>query len=324
MFKKIAAAGIAGTVVSLAGLAVSRVRTRSVEKRNPPKGRTLEVNGRELHVLQRGSGPDVVLVHGAAMTADEMMVALGDVLSGQYRVTSIDRPGHGHSSKRRRPSLFDQAEDVLAAVKALGLKRPVVVGHSLGGAVALACGSLSPSAVSGVVAVAPLAYPGWGPGHLSLGVRAIPGLGIALSSTGLALTDPLMMRAALRPIFSPQKPTAAFRDAVDVGMLSRPSAMTADGADFIGASVALQRLSRDYAAYPTPLHVVVGGKDRILKPRRQAERLAAAVPGAELTRVEGMGHMVHHFAPEAVVAAIADVRSRSTAAVSPAARAAAA
>lgn len=321
MNKKIAVAALAGSALSLAGFAVSRLRTRAVEKRNPPQGRTVELDGRKLHVLQRGSGPDVVLIHGAAMMAEEMMAALGDELAGRYRVTAVDRPGHGWSGRRRRPSLFDQAEDVMAIVEALGLERPVLVGHSLGGAVALACGALAASKVAGVVAIAPLAYTVWGPGHLGLGVRAIPGFGITLSSTGLALTDPPMMRGALRLIFSPQKPTEAFRAAVDVGMLSRPSAMTADGADFIGASLALKRLSRGYAGYPAPLHVIVGGRDRILKARRQGERLAAAVPGARLTRLERLGHMVHHFAPEAVAAAVADVRLRGLAGKAPAAAA---
>jgi len=320
---KLLLATAAGSALSLAGFVTARVRTRVIEARNPPKGRTLTIEGRTLHVLQRGAGPDVVLIHGAAMMADEMMAALGDELA-DYRVTAIDRPSHGHSGRRRRPSLIDQAEDVMAAVQALGLHRPVLVGQSLGGAVALACGALFPSRIAGVVAVAPLAYPGWGLGHLSLGLRAIPGVGVALSNTSLALLDPLMLRAALRPIFGPQKPSQRFRDAVDVGMLSRPSALVADGADFIGASRGLQRLSRDYAAYPAPLHVLVGGKDRILKPRRQGERLARAVPGARLTRLEGLGHMLHHFAPEAVRLAVEDVRARGLPAETPALRPAAA
>jgi pimeloyl-ACP methyl ester carboxylesterase len=198
-----------------------------------------------------------------------------------------------------------------AAVRQLGLTRPVIVGHSLGGAVALAYGALFPEEVSGVVAVAPMAYANWGVGHLGFGLRAIPVLGPVLSNTLLALTDPLKTRAAARLIFSPQKPTASFKERVPVSLSSRPSALAADGADFIGASWDLRRLGRVFDAYPAPVHIVVGSKDRVLKPSRQAERMARALKGAGLTTVEGAGHMVHHVAPEAVLAAIEDVRTRA-------------
>jgi pimeloyl-ACP methyl ester carboxylesterase len=119
-----------------------------------------------------------------------------------------------------------------------------------------------------------------------------------LSNTTLALTDPAMMRGAMHLIFSPQKPTAAFKAAIDVGLLSRPAAMVADGADFVRASLDLQRLSKRYDAFPAPLHVVVGSKDHVLNAGRQGERLARTAPGARLTRLAGLGHMVHHFAPK--------------------------
>ena len=316
--KIVTAAALAGTgALAAAGLISSRVLNAKTRKRSPAPGRFVEVDGARLHVIQQGSGPDVLLIHGAAMLAAEMMVALGETLSG-YRVTAIDRPGHGHSGRRRRPSVNDQARLFHAAAEQLGLRSPVVVGHSLGGAVALAYGKEFPQDVSGVVAVAPLAYPGWGPAHLAAAIRGAPVLGPVLSNTTLALSDPFMMRAVLRPVFAPQKLTAAFKAEIDVDQLSRPWALVADSADFTRGSRDLQRLSRTYADYPVALHVVVGDADRVLKPARQAERLARAVPGAGLTIRPGLGHMVHHFAPEAVAAAVADVRERSAAAIAPA------
>lgn len=297
------------TLLAAAGWVVARSTTRRAERLNPPRGRYLSVDGVDLHVMQQGSGPDVLLIHGAAMMGAEMMLALGDAFPGQ-RVTAIDRPGHGHSAKRRRPSVVDQAELLHRAAAQLGLLKPVVVGHSLGGAVALAYGERYPEDVAGVVAIAPLAYPGWGPAHLGRAVRGAPLLGPALSNTTLGLTDAAMMRGAMRLIFSPQKPTESFKREVSVGLLSRPSAMVADGADFMRASIDLEDLSRRYAEYPAPLHVVVGDKDHVLQPKRQGLRLAEASPDIRLTVRPGLGHMVHHFAPEAVTAAVDDVRAR--------------
>ncbi len=300
----------AASAAALLGFILARTTVRRAERRSPPMGRFVEVDGVRLHVLQRGTGPDVLLVHGAAMMGAEMMLALGDAFPGQ-RVTAIDRPGHGHSSKHGRPSIEDQAALMQGAAAELGLKRPVLVGHSLGGAVALAYGEAFPDEVSGVVCIAPLAFPGWGPAHLGRMIRGAPLLGPALSNTVLATGDPLVMRGAMRLVFSPQKPTRAFREAIDVDLLARPSAMVADGADFVRASLNLEPLSRRYAQFPVPLHVIVGDKDRILKPQRQGRRLARAAPRAVLTRLPDLGHMLHHFAPEAVTAAVEEVRTWS-------------
>lgn len=314
---RLATLAAATVALGAVGFASSRVRTHRAEARNPAPGRMIDAGGVRLHVMQQGSGPDVLLIHGAVMMASEMMLALGDALHG-YRVTAIDRPGHGWSDKRRRPSIQDQAELFHEAAIELGLKSPVVVGHSLGGAVALAYGERYPDEVSGVVAVAPLAYPGWGLAHIGRAIRGAPLLGPLLSNTNLALADPYAVRAVLPLVFSPQKQPPAFKAAIDPDMLSRPQAMVADGADFIAASRDLQRMQHRYADYPAPLHVVAGDKDHILKSSRQAERLARAVPGARLTLRPGLGHMIHHFAPEAVSVAVADVRTRSVGVQTPA------
>lgn len=307
----LASLAVVGGLAAATGFVASRLRSKTVERRSPSKGSFIDVDGAHLHVLQQGSGPDVLLIHGAAMMAAEMMLALGDAFPGQ-RITAIDRPGHGHSGKRRRPSINDQAALFHSAAGALGLTSPVVVGHSLGGAVALSYGEQFHADVTGIVAIAPLAFPGWGPAHLGRAVRGAPLLGPALSNTVQALTDPMMMRAAMKLIFSPQTPTAVFRREIDVDLLARPSAMVADGGDFLRASIDLERLSRRYGRYPAPLHVVVGEKDHVLNPGRQGRRLANHVPGARLTLLPGLGHMAHHFAPEAVAAAVEDLRARST------------
>jgi pimeloyl-ACP methyl ester carboxylesterase len=313
---RLATLAAATVALGAVGFASSRVRTGRAEARNPAPGRMIDAGGVRLHVMQQGSGPDVLLIHGAAMMASEMMLALGDALHG-YRITAIDRPGHGWSDKRRRPSVQDQAELFHEAAIELGLKSPVIVGHSLGGAVALAYGERYADEISGVVAVAPLAYPAWGLAHVGRAIRGAPLLGPLLSNTNLALADPYGLRAILPLIFNPQKPTPAFKATIDPDMLSRPHAMVADGADFVVASRDLQKLQRRYGQYPAPLHIVAGDKDRILEPSRQAEKLARAVPGARLTLRPGLGHMVHHFAPEAVSNAVADVRTRSLAANAP-------
>jgi pimeloyl-ACP methyl ester carboxylesterase len=244
-------------------------------------------------------------------TLDEMCAALMDTLAPRFRVTAFDRPGHGWSDPdpaHATPSA--QAQKVHGAVESLGLERPVIVGHSLGGTVALAYGAQFPEEASGVVALSPLAYPVWGLGHLPAALRAIPGVGPALAHTLFALADPWRVRVLIDLIFSPQKPTARFREAFPTGLAGRPASVRADSVDVMRTTAALHQLAQSYPDYPLPVRVMVGERDRILKPRRQGERLARELRDAELTVLPGLRHMFHHFAATTVATAVDDVRAR--------------
>jgi len=306
----VAAAGLG--IASIAGLVIGAVRNRTVRDDHPPLGQFVGPPGAQLHYVQRGRGPDVVYIHGAAVNLREVLAGPIDVLAARRRVTVFDRPGHGYSeADLRHSSPADQAAKIRVAVGELGLTTPVIVGHSLGAAVALAYGEAFSSEISGVVLIAPLSNPVWGPGQIGLGVRVAPGLGWLLSRSLLALWDPLAMRAAPWQMFAPQKPTTRYRAEFPLALSSLPLAMRADGADFIQATTALHRMRPRFERYPAPVHIVVGDKDRVLKPSRHAERLAGQLPDVTLTVLPGLGHMAHHFAPEAIIAAIEEVATRN-------------
>src|ERR1700761_1114251 len=109
---------------------------------------------------QAGSGADVLLVHGAIVTLEDMVLALFPALSSRRRVTAFDRPGHGLSGRAGWTGTpWRQAEALHHAAVALGLDRPVVVGHSFGATVALAYRLQFPADTAGVVAVSPIAAP---------------------------------------------------------------------------------------------------------------------------------------------------------------------
>lgn len=77
-----------------------------------------------------------------------------NVFAPDYRVITMDQAGHGESGKNRKQwSINGLAGDVEAVVKALGLKRVILIGHSMGGPVALAAAKRMPSTVVGVIGV---------------------------------------------------------------------------------------------------------------------------------------------------------------------------
>lgn len=99
-----------------------------------------------------GEGPPVVLLHGLASNS-RIWDWTAPLLARTARVVAIDQRGHGLSDKPGEYSFDSVAGDVLAAVKALNLDRPVVVGHSWGGSVALAFATAQTEKAHGIVMV---------------------------------------------------------------------------------------------------------------------------------------------------------------------------
>src|SRR5215213_2296270 len=146
-------------LVALVALVLFTAYTaRRVEAALPPLGRFVEVGGSRLHYLDKGSGPTLLLIHGLGASMRVFTHSVLERLSGEFRVVVMERPGSGESTREPRACarLRSQAETVSAFIRALGLDRPVLVGHSLGGAVALAVAVEHPEQVRGLALVAPL------------------------------------------------------------------------------------------------------------------------------------------------------------------------
>ena len=112
----------------------SRARTQEAraEAAFPPEGRILEVNGHRVHALSMGSGPDIVLIHGASGNLRDMTLSLAPRLAKRYRVTLLDRPGLGYTDRINRSgaTIRQQAELLSDAARQIGVeivtqRRPV-------------------------------------------------------------------------------------------------------------------------------------------------------------------------------------------------------
>ena len=137
--------------------AFTTLRARQAERRNPPHGRFVDIDGVRLHYVEYGQGRSVVLVHGlGALIQDFELSGLVDLLASRYRVLIFDRPGAGYSERPRDRSwsLEAQADMLYAACRRLGVEQPIVLGHSLGALVALAMALQNPARIGGLVLVA--------------------------------------------------------------------------------------------------------------------------------------------------------------------------
>ena len=186
-----------------------------------------------LAFAQTGAGRDVVLIHGAMTCLDDMAIALFASLEGEFRVTAFDRPGHGRNMTPVASAPWEQAEAVHAAVQSLGLVRPVVVGHSFGGAVALAYAQRFPEETAGVVALSAIAFPEPRLEQFVAGPRAMPGpLGFWCHALG-RLTDPLLLPVLWRAMFLPQAMPARFAEQFPFALAARAGQMLAEAQDAV-------------------------------------------------------------------------------------------
>lgn len=141
-----------GALLGVAGLAASAVivqyLAKRAESRHQPIGRFTTIGKTQIHYVDRGAGPPVVLLHGNGGTVDEMNTSgLIQQLAESHRVIALDRSGFGHSTRPQRDwSPEHEAELLLALMHQLQLERPVIVAHSWATLVALSLALEDPDA----------------------------------------------------------------------------------------------------------------------------------------------------------------------------------
>ncbi len=307
------------------GAAVTEVRAalreRAALAAHPPEGVITEVDGRRVHSVTRGNGPDLVLIHGASGSTRDMTFGLMPRLESRYRVTAFDRPGLGFTD-RARPELDsllsregesprEQADFLRAAARKLGIVRPIVLGHSLGGAVALAWALGDPEGTAAVVDVAGVALP-W-PGALDLLYRINGSTfgGAALPPLITAFAPQAAIDTALRAIFVPDPVPPGYAEHFGPGITLRRRSIRANARQVNSLRPAIVEQSAHYGTLPMPLEIVHGEADIIVPPTIHSVPLSRIVPGANLVLLPGIGHMPHHAAPEEMVAAVDRARLRA-------------
>lgn len=270
-----------------------RQKMRS-EKLVPARGAFTTISTGRLHYLDVGSGPAILLIHGLGGNLGHFDCGMIDELARDFRVVAIDRPGSGYSE---RPSdapanVRAQARQVAEVIEKLEIDNPLVVGHSLGGAVALALALEKPELVRGLALLAPLSMPP----KQSAGVFDDYRIGSDVYRKVLAWTTavPHMVRhpePVREEIFGPDDMPPEF--AVQGGGLLalRPGAFYNASRDFQASGEDLGGMTKDYARLAVPVRVLFGKDDRILDSEYHGELLVRRYPQIGLKLIDG-GHML--------------------------------
>ncbi len=232
--------------------------------------------GRSLRIGRAGDEDrPVVLIHGYSGDLNNWLFNI-PALAAKAAVIAVDLPGHGGSTKEVGDASLDTlARDVGAALDALGVTRATLIGHSLGGAVALRLAATRPEFAQGLVLVAPAYMPG---GTINTAFLD----GVVEAQRARALKPVLELLVA--------DPASVSREMVeDMIKFKR-----LDGAEEALSALrdrmlsGAERTAADLAAVPAA-HVIASRGDRIVG----APDASALPPGWRVSWIEGAGHLPH-------------------------------
>jgi pimeloyl-ACP methyl ester carboxylesterase len=266
---------------------------------------TVTLHGREITYVESGSGPVLLLIHGMAGTYTTWEAVI-EPLARERTVIAVDLPGHGASA----PGAGDYSLGSLAAclrdlLIALGHARATLVGHSLGGGIAMQFAYQFPEAAERLVLVS---SGGLGPEvNAVLRAAALPGADLFIAAT--ARPGRVAGSALARGLAA-----VGLRPNADMAEVARGYATLADGAHrsaFLATLRAVvgtdgQRLhagDRLYLAEGIPTLILWGRNDHII-PSSHGEQAHNAIPGSRLEVFEHSGHMPQLDAPAQFVTSL--------------------
>ncbi len=250
--------------------------------------KNLTLNGARIAYEERGKGTPVVLLHGWNATSKQWLHNL-KALAQRHRVIAPDLPGHGDSEEGDLSCDLDGMADFLESFgKALRLAPFHLVGHSLGGCVALRYAATRPATVKKLVLVSTPTR------RASIGLRAyLPGLPHLVSVAYRYRSEALLKWMFYRGLHKPEYQDLAFvRANVRAAMKNSRLALAAMARTARGLD-----LTEELRACGNPTLIVFGDKDKSVNPR-EALRQKRELPNPYLAMINGSGHCPHCERPD--------------------------
>jgi pimeloyl-ACP methyl ester carboxylesterase len=268
----------------------------------------LTIHGHKRAFVKEGSGPALLLLHGLGCDHTTWQPVIA-ALSRRYTVIAPDLLGHGLSAKPRADySVGGYANGMRDLLTVLGIDKVTVVGHSLGGGVAMQFAYQFPERTERMILVAPgglghevtpairaITLPGF---HTAMGVVTLPGLRHltraylrGLAASGLSAARDLDEVAAIVDSFKDPKARTAIRHVVSAVV------------DWRGQIVTMA--DRAYLTEAMPMCVIWGTEDSVI-PVRHAGNAAEMAPGCTVEVIANAGHFPHKDHPQRFVKIVND------------------
>lgn len=302
----------------LMALAITVFRTRSIaaraERMVPASGKFVTVDGNRIHYVEQGEGRPILFIHGLGAQLHQFRAPLFDMFGAGYRLIAIDRPGSGYSVRAPGATgrLPEQALVVRRFIEALGLEKPLVVGHSLGGAVALTLAIEHPDAISGLALLSPHTY------HTGEVAPEFAALCIPSPLKRRLIAETVAVPASqkyaeqtLAFVFGPQQPPADYMTEGGGWLGLRPCHFYATSTDIVAAGIDYPQLQKRFGEIKVPVGILFGTADRVLDYQKHGVEMVGRIPGLDLELAEGIGHMPQFAVAARTIAFIRRIAERA-------------
>jgi pimeloyl-ACP methyl ester carboxylesterase len=303
---------IAVAAVLLCGWWYTRRYVKATYISHPPIGKFVTVEGTKIHFIEQGSGRGVIMIHGSDGTLYNFKRSIFDLVASESRAIAFDRPGHGYSDAPPGEPLTISlnARIIREATQKLGITKPIVVGYSYGGAVALRWAIDHPDEIGALVLISPAAFP---QRHL---------LRVFAYVAGIPVLGTLMVHTLFLPIARPQVrlwARRAFRpDPLPTEIWESVKAFSLRPKQFAAFAEEMRLFNRDLShvgiqsnRVKVPVAILAGDGDILLAVTKQAGRLARMIPQATIKVFPQTGHEVHYKYREEILAAIREVAAKA-------------
>jgi pimeloyl-ACP methyl ester carboxylesterase len=195
-----------------------------------------------------------------------------------------------------------QARIIRDALDKLGIKKPVLVGHSWGGSLVLAAAVAYEKDLAGIVLLAPAAYPTVSREWWSL-LPHVPLIGNLVVNRLTPFLGRAMVRKSLQQAYDPQDVQEDYVEQ-SLELWIQPDHIRACAYDEWTLGASLTGLSKHYRDIEVPVVIVTGSADRLLNPEEHAYPLHKAIKNSKLVVLPETGHQLPQTRPDAVVSAV--------------------
>jgi len=308
-------------VILIAALAVvgyfvwtTQAIARRAEKLVPVRGKFVEIDGNRIHYVEEGEGRPIVFVHGLGGTLHHLRHPLfGGRLPG-YRLIALDRPGAGYSTRAAGATgrLPEQAALIATFIDRLGLEKPLVVGHSLGGIITLTLAMNHPDKISGIVLLSALTRHRDGIPPEMAPIYITSKLKRWLMAQTVAIPAALKFAPqTLAYVFGPQDVPENYMTEGGGELGLRPGHFYNMVADLVAVADDMPELQKRFEEIDMPAGMIFGNADRVLDYRTNGDEFRERIKGLDFETLDGIGHHPQYAATERVIGLIQRVAGRA-------------
>ena len=274
--------------------------SRKIKRSIPKFGKITRLEDAEIHWYDSGQGRPIIMLHGLGGNLRNFTYALTERLDDDFRVIAIDRAGSGWS-RRSKPviaTLQEQARILSEFIEQERIEKPLIVGHSLGGAIALAFALEHRKQISGLALICPATQPvDRVPDIFRFLNITSPALRFFVAYTFSSFIGILTRKNTFQIAFAPEPISDNFsiEGGGDLALSSRAFIKTSE--DLIFALSSAPLLAGREKELDVPTAILFGEQDKILDVKLHGQKFAE-LSGAKLKILNGKGHMLPLTQPD--------------------------